>query len=553
MCTRSEPNKFVITCQGVIPHRRLLKYLWPIYRESTRAMANPASKNLPVDSTSTSKAVRIVNDVMNSMEQGIIVWSADGFCELHNDRVFAMLELEANELYVGLSRVDFLRMAVKRGEFTQDIADKATDNFESRKPFSFSRVMPSGREIITTARARSSGGFVVTFSDITELKEKEVELEESKRRAEVAEGELAVQLQNLIVDKAELEQQQTLLLNAREQELQKRKEAALLSEFNGWLQSTSSLSELFEVVSAFLQQLLPHSRGSLYLYANSRDVLEGVCSWNNGKMLKNFEPPDCWALRRGRSYYYGENTVDFPCHHVQASHAEAVPERHYCLPIIAHGNTVGLLCIELEDGASTANEQDTRELCNFCGEQISLSIANAQMREQLLDQSMRDALTSLYNRRYFIECVRRELANPNNTKLASIISFDVDNFKKFNDTHGHDAGDTVLRAMSEVLVRSFRGSDTPCRYGGEEFAVFMPGASASIACQRAEELRVAVENEVVRYSGEELKITISSGVATFPNNGNSVQSLVKSADKALYEAKNSGRNNVKHIDDINEP
>jgi len=175
------------------------------------------------------------------------------------------------------------------------------------------------------------------------------------------------------------------------------------------------------------------------------------------------------------------------------------------------------------------------------------------MREQLLDQSMRDALTSLYNRRYFIECVRPELANPNNTKLASIISFDVDNFKKFNDTHGHDAGDTVLRAMSEVLVRSFRGSDTPCRYGGEEFAVFMPGASASIACQRAEELRVAVENEVVRYSGEELKITISSGVATFPNNGNSVQSLIKSADKALYEAKNSGRNNVKHIDDINEP
>lgn len=615
----------------------------------------------------------IINDVMNSMEQGVIVWDSNGVCEIHNARVFEVLELKTNELYAGLSRIDFLQMAVHRGEFDQSVADQATKKFELCEPFSFSRTMPSGREIITTARPRSSGGFVVTFSDITLMKEKETELNESKQRAEIAEAELSVQLKNLTLEKAALEKQQTLLsrlsmvathakdmvaitkacgeiewvnnafiralgyrvedivgqtinsvicgketcvmnareisdcienrnivrtelmccgdagrtfwmelevtpvfseegehthfiavgrdtttrktaeLNAdeaREYELRKRNEAALLAEFNGWLQSTGSLDELFQVVSAFLKQILPMSSGAVYVYANSRDVLEGVCHWNDGKMLKNFEPPDCWALRRGRSYYYGENAVDFPCHHVQESHGEATPERHYCLPIIAHGDTVGLLCVELNNNHNDNMAEETQKLSYFCAEQISLAIANVQMREQLMDQSTKDALTSLYNRRYFIEQVRRDLSRSQENKTASVISLDVDHFKKFNDTYGHDAGDTVLRAMSQVLLNSFRGSDTPCRYGGEEFAVYMPGASATIAMQRAQELRMAVEAEVVRYSGEELKITISSGIATYPDNGTSVQSLIKSADKALYAAKDSGRNAVKHFNEL---
>ncbi len=518
------------------------------YLEKTTKMVSGLSANSPTNDTDESNT--IVIDVMNSMEQGVIVWDSDGICELHNDRVFDVLELKSDELFVGLSRREFLQMGVKRGEFLQAVADQATKRFEQREPFSFHRTMPSGREIITTARARSSGGFVVTFSDITLMKAKESELEESRNRAEVAESELAVQLQNLMVEKTTLEQQQALLMKAREQEHRKNTEVELLSEFSGWLQSTGSLHELYQVVCAYLQQLFPLSSGAVYLYANSRDVLEGVCFWNDGKMLKNFEPPDCWALRRGRSYYYGDNSVDFPCHHILQSHEESVPERHYCLPIVAHGDTVGLLCIDLPESDDASGSLETQKLSNFCSEQISLAIANVQMREQLLHQSTRDALTSLYNRRHFLECVRRALASNQDKKPVSIISFDVDNFKKFNDTYGHDAGDTVLRALSDVLVKTFRGSDTPCRYGGEEFAVLMPGASSEIAYRRAEELRMTVESEVVRYSGEELKITISSGVATYPESGSSVQSLIKSADKALYAAKDNGRNNVKHFDEL---
>jgi len=622
----------------------------------------------------TSFNADLIGDVVNSMEQGVIVWDREAVCELHNERMFTVLELKASDLYVGLTRSDFLQMGVERGEFEQQVADQAQIKFEKGEPFSFERTMPSGRRIFTSVRPRDCGGFVVSFSDVTILKENELELAKAKDRAEAAETELSKRLDSLKLEKAALERQQTLLtrlslvathakdivaitssdgtiewvneaftaalgyepeeitgsllldnlcgeqtdpaslqllkdhiqqrhivstelvcyckhmnpfwmeievtpvfsqsgehtnfiavgrdttvrktaeLNAdkaRKFERRKRIEARLLAEFNGWLQSTDSLAELFPVVSAFLKKLLPTSSGAVYVYANSRDVLDGVCEWNNNKMLTNFEPPDCWALRRGRSYYYGENDVDFLCQHVIESYGEKTPARHYCLPIIAHGDTVGLLCIELPASSDEDSAQETQKLANFCGEQISLAIANVQLREQLQDQSTRDSLTSLYNRRYFFECVRRELNRANGNAVASLISLDVDNFKRFNDNYGHDAGDAILRELSTILIDTFRDTDIPCRFGGEEFAVFLPDASAEIALQRAEELRAAVENTSVLYSGEKLKITISSGVATMPENGTNIQSIMKSADRALYVAKDAGRNNVKHIDDVN--
>jgi diguanylate cyclase (GGDEF)-like protein len=206
--------------------------------------------------------------------------------------------------------------------------------------------------------------------------------------------------------------------------------------------------------------------------------------------------------------------------------------------------------VELPDCDDAEESREAQKLASFCAEQISLAIANVQLREQLTDQSTRDGLTSLFNRRYFIECIRRELNKCSAENPASVISFDVDHFKKFNDNYGHDAGDTVLRTMSQALLEQFRSSDIPCRYGGEEFVIFLPGASADVARLRAEELRCVIENTKVRYSGEELAVTISSGIATFPANGNNVQTLIKSADKALYAAKEGGRNTVRHYEDI---
>ena len=336
-------------------------------------------------------------------------------------------------------------------------------------------------------------------------------------------------------------------LEAQRFEDSKRDESRLLAEFNEWLQSSDSLDELFTVVSSFLEKLLPGSAGSVYVYSDARDVLEAVCSWPAKAGLATFEPPDCWALRRGRAYFYGRNTVDFSCTHVKQEWGDETPEEYYCLPIIAHGDTVGLLHISFH-GAGKAQGQDRQKLANFCAEQISLAIANVKLREQLREQSTRDPLTGLYNRRYFLDYAKRELLRcASNKRSAGLIALDIDHFKTFNDTYGHDAGDAVLKMLAEVLQTLFREDDVPCRMGGEEFIVMLPGADVDRTEERAEDLRAEIEAQELRYGGDTLKVTASLGVAVFPRHGASLAALMQDVDQALYRAKDAGRNTVETV------
>ena len=336
------------------------------------------------------------------------------------------------------------------------------------------------------------------------------------------------------------------------------RETRLLSELNEWLQSCKSLDELYQMVAEFLSKLLPNCSGSLYTYANSRDILESAKAWNGGQTMPAMHPDDCWGLRRGRTYTFGANEIDFPCAHV----GPTAPRGYCCIPILAHGETIGLLHLEFKrepdaDGCcskeAATNEQ--RRLGLVCAEQISLAIANVKLRDQLRDQSVRDALTGMFNRRYMMETCRREFSCAARAEQSvGILSIDVDHFKKFNDNHGHDAGDTVLRAIGDCLMNSFRDEDVPCRFGGEEFVVALPGASAAVAAQKAEDLRARVEALAVRYlEGNLPKITICIGVAVFPDSGDNPQAVLKAADEALYRAKEAGRNRVEVAPPINAP
>jgi diguanylate cyclase (GGDEF)-like protein len=152
----------------------------------------------------------------------------------------------------------------------------------------------------------------------------------------------------------------------------------------------------------------------------------------------------------------------------------------------------------------------------------------------------------MFNRRYMLETCRREFSRAARGGLpVGILSIDVDHFKKFNDNHGHDAGDTVLRAVGDLLKSSFRDEDVPCRFGGEEFVVLLPGATLEAAAQKAEEIRARIEALVVRYvDGNLPRVTISIGVAAYPGSGDSPQSVLKAADEALYRGKDGGRNRV---------
>ena len=166
----------------------------------------------------------------------------------------------------------------------------------------------------------------------------------------------------------------------------------------------------------------------------------------------------------------------------------------------------------------------------------------ASMRT-LAELSITDALTGLYNRRYLDETLRRELLRAERGGLpVAVIMLDVDHFKRFNDTYGHEAGDAVLRSLAGLMQKHARAGDILCRYGGEEFAMIMPEMTGAVALERASRLCEAARRLDVQHGAQPLgRITISAGIAAFPGHGADAQGLLQAADAALYAAKEGGR------------
>jgi diguanylate cyclase (GGDEF)-like protein/PAS domain S-box-containing protein len=168
------------------------------------------------------------------------------------------------------------------------------------------------------------------------------------------------------------------------------------------------------------------------------------------------------------------------------------------------------------------------------------------LQDLLREQSIRDGLTGLYNRRYLDETMERELIlAQRHAHPISVVMGDLDHFKTVNDRYGHLAGDEVLRAFSEIMKRLSRRSDIYCRYGGEEFLLVLPGMSKEKACERAEQLRSQIEVTPVMFGTDAIRVTASFGVASFPQDGGTRDELIAAADCALYAAKEAGRNQVK--------
>ncbi|WP_109313117.1 diguanylate cyclase [Ruegeria sp. AU67] len=326
-----------------------------------------------------------------------------------------------------------------------------------------------------------------------------------------------------------------------EDQLRLAREVRWLGELNEWLQSSRSLDELFDMVSRFMTHILPEAEGSVYVYSNSRDVLDGCASWNGGTHKAHIHPEGCWGLRRGRTYEYGASEIDFVCEHAEPHDGRP----YFCFPILAHEETVGLLHLRALEGTDEAFHT-SKKLAQLSAEQISMAIANVRMRNQLHDQSVRDPLTGLFNRRHMLETLRKSINRSQQTGAPlSLIAVDVDHFKKFNDTHGHDAGDMVLRAVGAALEQGCDRDEVACRIGGEEFMLILPDNTSDDAITRAEQLRQAVEAVSVRYGEKSLpRITISVGVSHYPAHGSMPQDLMRAADDALYAAKDKGRNQV---------
>jgi len=327
-------------------------------------------------------------------------------------------------------------------------------------------------------------------------------------------------------------------------ELQRRnQEITLFSKMNDFLQTSTTEAEAYSVISETVTQLFPEDSGAVFVLNASRDMLEAATVWGAlppGNLI--FPPAECWALRRGQVHASTGEERKCP-------HAAGDGSTQLCLPLLSQGETLGVL--HLLDGQASGKADELRmaekaKLAKILADSIGLGIANLKLRETTRNLSIRDPLTGLFNRRYMEEVLAQEQhrTRRNDAQLA-VIMLDIDHFKKFNDDFGHDGGDAILRALGEFLKKQVRGSDIACRYGGEEFLLILSPSTAEGAQQRAEKIREEVRLLSVNHANRDLgAITLSLGVAMFPEHGPESAALLKAADVALYQAKSGGRNRV---------
>ena len=355
-----------------------------------------------------------------------------------------------------------------------------------------------------------------------------------------ANGEFAGYIGSCIDITESRKNQEQLQLWVNELEL-RHQEMMLLGQMNEFLQACASAEEAHKMLADLLKPLFPDCEGALFRMTVSENLLEMVATW--GEFIPNkslFQPSECWALRRGHIHLVEAHSPSLLCQHINVDNHNPLA-KSFCIPMMAYGDTLGLLQLTAmkPEGLTEAKQQLGRTVA----EHLALALANLELRETLKNQSIRDPLTGLYNRRYLEEFLEQELHRAQRSQdLVGVIMIDIDHFKQFNDTFGHDAGDLVLQEVGKTLTNAVRKSDVACRYGGEELTLILPGASLEETQKRAEEIRLAIRQLSLRYRQTSLNsITASFGVASYPQHGSTIEEIIQTADAALYDAKKQGR------------
>ena len=348
----------------------------------------------------------------------------------------------------------------------------------------------------------------------------------------------------------ELRQAHEKLTRSHAELEQRNLDISRLSEMGELMQSCQAAAEAYQVVAQTLPKIFPMTVGAIYAIGASGNVVESVTVWGGampGETVFGLE--DCWALRRGRMHAVAQIEYGQRCAHVTASSISG----YLCIPLVAQGEALGILHLRTVNQESAAHRNPSllftdsgKRLATALAEQIALALANLRLRETLREQSIRDPLTGLFNRRYLEESLEREIRRATRSQRSlSVLMIDLDHFKRFNDTFGHDAGDALLRELGQLLQSNVRGSDIACRYGGEEFSLIMPDATLSTAQERAEHIRKSAKSLDLKHAGQALgAVTLSVGVAAFPEHGDTPFLLTRAADQALYRAKAAGRDRV---------
>ena len=326
-------------------------------------------------------------------------------------------------------------------------------------------------------------------------------------------------------------------------------EIARLAELSQLLQTCQLPEEAYKVIERAAPALVRKS-GGLFL-VNSAGVLENHALWGDvSTMDPLFGPVDCWALRgiaSTRPASTPHRRAAVTCSPCRTCTPPAFPSPRRASRLVSSCSSSHWRRPSAPCGSRTPTSSPIgARTLTATAEQIALALANLRLRDTLKSQSIRDPLTGLFNRRFLEESLERECRRSiRSSRPLSVMMLDIDHFKRFNDTFGHDAGDAVLREVGAVLRSFFRGEDVACRYGGEEFALVLTDTSAEGALARASQLRDQVHQLSLNFRRQALgPVTISVGIASLPLHATTGDALLRVSDKALYRAKHEGRDRV---------
>lgn len=339
-------------------------------------------------------------------------------------------------------------------------------------------------------------------------------------------------------------QQANAQLTSWVKELEERnRDIALLGKLSDILQACLTFDEVYKATVTLVKHLFPEVSGGVFVLSSSKNYVEAVATWGSSNFDSKtlFSPDECWALRRGRSHLVEVCDCGLECNHIFPDSSSI---EYLCIPMMAQGEALGILYLSSQQAGLFT--QARQQIALTVAQHIGLALAKLKLYEALQQQSIRDPLTGLFNRRYLEESLEREIKRATRaSKSLAIIMLDVDYFKRFNDTFGHEAGDVVLRELGTFIQKQIRGSDIACRYGGEELVLLLPEASLEVATTRAEAIREGVKNLLIKYHRQPLgAITVSLGVACYPDDGSTGEDVIRAADEALYRAKQLGRDCV---------
>jgi len=325
---------------------------------------------------------------------------------------------------------------------------------------------------------------------------------------------------------------------------QEREELAALNRFSEAVTQCTSEQEIYEHILYSLRDRF-HPRQVIIFKLNQEEnfleaaatlvpLPEDVREW---PIIP--EPHNCKAVRMGRRFRVNDVAAEPLCPSRFVPPAEG---SYYCGPLIAGGLIIGAVRVEGLKGLWTPERESLLE-SYLSGAATALS--NLRLLETTKEQANVDELTGLYNRRFLEEYARKLIAMARRKEQPlGVIMMDLDHFKEYNDVYGHETGDRILRHFAKTASRAIREANLAARYGGEEFVVMLPETGAQACMLVAERIRHAVERMVVPSGTEKPlpRVTVSLGIAIYPEHGQGLEEILQAADKALYESKRAGRN-----------